>query len=74
MLDEEKMLRDRFKQLQNEKKIRLEQFNGLSSKECELCEQLKLKETDIKSSVPTESELELLKNRIKELELLKVGI
>ena len=73
MLDEEKLLRDRVKQLQNEKTKRLDEFKQFSAKENSLCELLKQKKTNIKSSVPTESEIDALKTYIKELEKIKVS-
>lgn len=72
MLDEEKLLRERLSKLQQEKTKRLEEYKQYSSIESTLCERLKQKKTSIKTSVPTESEIEALKSYIKELEKMKV--
>ena len=74
MLDEEKILRDRYKQLQEEKKTRLDEYEKLSKTESALCEQLKQKKTIIKTSVPTEVEIESLKIYVRDLDKLKVSL
>jgi hypothetical protein len=73
MIDEEKLLRERVKQLQNEKIKRLDEHKILASRENDLCERLDEKKTFIKSIVPTENEIEALKCHIKELEKLQVS-
>ena len=74
MLDEEKILRDRYKQLQEEKKTRLDEYEKLSKTESALCEQLKQKKTIIKTSVPNEVEIESLKIYVRDLDKLKVSL
>ena len=72
MLDDEKKLREKVKQLQEEKKRRLDEYNILSTQEHELCVILKGKQIEIKSTVPTESEMDALRQHIKELGKIKV--
>ena len=72
MLDEEKLLRDKFKQLQLEKNTRLDEYEKFSELESALCDKLKQKKTTINRSVPTEAEIESLKSSVKDLEKLKV--
>ncbi len=72
MMDEEKMLRDKLKQLQIDKNKRVDEFKLISKQENELCTLLDMKRMDIKSVVPTETEMNALKSHIKELEKTKV--
>lgn len=72
MLEEDKMLSDLKKQYQSIKTERLEHLKELVYKEHQLCEQLKTRETIIKSKVPSDTELDGLKSRIKELEELLI--
>lgn len=70
MLDEEKTLRERVRILHTEKKKRLDEFKVLAVHEKAMCDRLKLKETELKTNVPTETEIEKLRQRNTDLETL----
>ncbi len=73
MMDEEKALRDKLKDLQFEKNKRVEECNRVSKIEAELCELLDAKPMTIISAVPKESEMNALKAYVKKLEKMRVS-
>lgn len=71
VLEEDEILRIELKNLQSEKKKRMDEYNKLVNKENELCQKLALEPTERRLTVPSEQQLSYLSNRIKELSDLR---
>jgi protein regulator of cytokinesis 1 len=68
IIDQDELLRKEAKNLHEEKKKRMNEYRKLIQNENELCEKLRMKKSDMKSHVPSESEIKSLETRIHDLQ------